>query len=223
LSDSPGWVIPAITASASLLGTVVGGLVAYWTSRRMHERTTAVEERRQRHQLLCEGSIRFISRMTEMPVASVGLQRITEQWGPKAAALVAASNDEEVAQAAQSICPGLETGGGRVAVMIRLLRETGVIDEDIKAATAVLSELRLVAPSDVADSAQRVLYKAFVREMTAVLAPPLNRRATAAYDAEINEFFNRVRHHMSVENIQFDFVDEKVMRGVLDLEGDSTY
>ena len=107
--------------------------------------------------------------------------------------------------------------------MIRLLRETGVIDEDIKAATAVLSELRLVAPSDVADSAQRVLYKAFVREMTAVLAPPLNRRATAAYDAEVNEFFNRVRHHMNVENIQFDFVNEKVMRDVLDLERDSTF
>lgn len=26
------WVIPAITASASLLGTIVGGLATYWTA-----------------------------------------------------------------------------------------------------------------------------------------------------------------------------------------------
>jgi hypothetical protein len=32
MADNPVWVIPAITASASLLGTIVGGLVAYWTS-----------------------------------------------------------------------------------------------------------------------------------------------------------------------------------------------
>lgn len=222
MADNPVWVIPAITASASLMGTVVGGFVAYWTSKRMHERTTAVEERRQRHQLLREGSIRFMNTMAQMSVVPVGLQRITEQWGPKAAALVAASNDDEVAQAARSISPGLETGGGRVAVLMRLLRETGVLDEDIRAATAVLSELRLVAPGDVADSAQRVLYTAFAREMTAILAPPLNLRATAAYNAEVNEFFNRVRHHMSVEDIQFDFVNEELMRDVLELERDST-
>ena len=45
MADNPVWVIPAITASASLLGTIVGGLVAYWTSKRMHERTTEVIRR----------------------------------------------------------------------------------------------------------------------------------------------------------------------------------
>lgn len=218
MSDSPDWVIPAITASAGLLGTIVGGLVAYWTSKRMHERTTAVEELRQRHQLLREGSIRFIKVMAEMAVGAGALERITEQWGTEAAALVAASSDEEVALAARAISPGLETGGGPVAIVLRLLRETGVLDEDIKAATAVLSELRLVAPGDVADSAQRVLYKAFAREMTAAFAPHLNRQATGAYDAEVNEFFNRVRHHLSVENIEFDFTNEDLAEDVFDLE-----
>lgn len=214
------WVIPAITASASLFGTVVGGLVAYWTSKRMHERTTAVEELRQRHQLLREGSTRFISTMSEISVGSNGLERITEKWGPKAAALVAARSDGEVVEAARAISPDLNTDGGRVAILIRLLRKSGVLDEDINAATAVLSELRLVAPGDVADSAQRVLYKAFVREMTAAFAPHLNRQATDSYNAEVNEFFNRVRQHLNVENIEFEFINEDVAQEVLDLEGD---
>jgi hypothetical protein len=221
VNESPVWVIPAITASASLLGTVVGGLVAYWTSKRMHERTTAVEELRQRHQLLREGSTRFISTMSEISVSADGLGRITEKWGPKAAALAAARSDDEVVEAARAISPDIETGGGRVAIVMRLLRESGVLDEDINAATAVLSELRLVAPGDVADSAQRVLYKAFARELTAAFAPHLNRRATGAYNAEVNEFFNRVRHHLSVENIEFDFINEDVAQDVLDLERDT--
>ena len=218
MSDTPVWVIPAITASASLLGTVVGGLVAYWTSKRMHERTNAVEELRQRHQLLREGSTRFIGTVSEISVGSSGLANITEQWGPKAAALVAARSDDDVIEAARAIRPDLETGGGRVAILMRLLRETGVVDDDIKTATAVLSELRLVAPGDVAASAQRVLYKAFIREMTAAFAPHLHRQATNAYNAEVNEFFNRVRHHLNVENIEFDFINEDVAREVLDLE-----
>jgi hypothetical protein len=220
LSDSPVWVIPAITASASLLGTVVGGLVAYWTSRRMHERTTAVEELRQRHQLLREGSARFISTMSEISVGSRGIERITEQWGSRFAALAAARSDDEVIDAARAIRPELDTEGGRVAIVMRLLRESGVLDEDIKAATAVLSELRLVAPGDVAASGQRVLYKALVREMTAAFAPHLNRQATDTYNAEVNEFFNRVRHHLNVENIEFEFINEDVVREVLELEGD---
>ena len=104
---------------------------------------------------------------------------------------------------------------------MRLLRESGVLDEDINAATAVLSELRLVAPGDVAASGQRVLYKGLVREMTAAFAPHLNRQATDAYNSEVNEFFNRVRHHLNVENIEFEFINEDVVQEVLDLEGDA--
>jgi len=34
LSGNSAWIIPAITASASLSGTIVGGLVTYWASRK---------------------------------------------------------------------------------------------------------------------------------------------------------------------------------------------
>ena len=82
----------------------------------MHERTTAVEELRQRHQLLREGATRFISTMSEISVGANGLERITEKWGPKAAALVEARSDGEVAEAARAISPDLNTDGGRVAI-----------------------------------------------------------------------------------------------------------
>lgn len=159
--------------------------------------------------------------MSEISVGSRGIERITEQWGSKFTALAAAQDDAEVIDAARAIRPELDTDGGRVAIVMRLLRESGVLDEDIKAATAVLSELRLVAPADVAASGQRVLYKALAREMTAAFAPHLNRAATDAYNAEVNEFFNRVRHHLNVENIEFEFINEDVVQEVLDLEGDS--
>jgi hypothetical protein len=218
MADNPVWVIPAITASASLLGTIVGGLVAYWTSKRMHDRTTAVEELRRKNAFLREGAIQFMSGIAQMTVGAAGLERISQQWGPQAARLLAAGSEGELLAVAREIHPGIEAGGGRMAVLLRLLRETGVLDEDIKAALTVLSELRLVAPADVAESAQRVLYSAFAQELTAAVAPHLRIKATTAFNAAVNEFFNRVRHHMSVEDIEFDFINEKVMSEVLDLE-----
>jgi hypothetical protein len=51
--------------------------------------------------------------------------------------------------------------------------------------------------------------------------PELNRHATFKYNSAVNEFFNRVRHHMSVENIEFDFINENLVMEVLELERDS--
>lgn len=221
MADNPVWVIPAITASASLLGTIVGGLVAYWTSKRMHDRTTQAEESRRRNALLREGAIRFVSGIANMMVGAAGLERISQQWGPLAARLVAAGTEDELLEVARQIDPGIEAGGGRMAILLRLFQQTGVLDEDIKIAMTVLSELRLVAPGDVAESAQRVLYTAFAQEFTAAIAPHLKTKATVAFNAEVNEFFNRVRYHMSVEDIEFDFVNEKAMSEVLDLERQS--
>ena len=61
---------------------------------------------------------------------SQGLERITQQWGPKATALVAAPNDDDFIAA-----------------------------------------------------------------------------DTSAYNSEVNEFFNRVRHHLNVEDITFEFIN----------------
>ena len=217
MSNDPAWVVPAITASASLLGAIVGGIATYWTSRIAHDRATEAERNMQRNTLLREAAMRFVAAMSEMSSPAAGLERITEQWGPVADQLVAAETEEDLVRIAKAIDPTIEPDEGRVGILIRLVRETGVYDEDIRKRFAFLTELRLVAPADVADSAQRVLFSAFAQEMIGGIAPHLQRQATDAFNDEINDFVNRVRHHMNVEDIEFEFIDEQVMHKVLEL------
>lgn len=217
MSSDPVWVIPAITASASLLGTMVGGLATYWTSKTSHDRATAAQEATQRYTLLRQAALRFVAAMSEMSGPGPGLERMTQQWGPVANLLRAARTEEEFAEAARAIDPTIEAGEGRVGVLIRLVRKTGVYDEVVQRRFTLLTELRLIAPGDVADSAQRVLYRAFAQEVTSVITPHLHREAIDAFNHEINGFVNLVRLHMNVEDIEFDFIDEKAMHQLLEM------
>ncbi len=222
MDDTSSWVIPALTAASSLLGTVVGGLVGYWTSKKMHERTAAVDEVRSRNTMLREGAIAFIGGIEKLDVGPAALERVSQRWGPAAARVLSPETDDrELLEAAREIYPAIEAGGGRMQILVRLIRETGVLDDEVRQFTSLLSEIRLVAPADVADAAQRVVYTAMAVQLTASAMPDLNRHATFKYNSAVNEFFNRVRHHMSVENIEFDFINEHLITEVLALERDS--
>jgi hypothetical protein len=222
VADTSSWVIPALTAASSLLGTVVGGLVGYWTSKKMHERTAAVDEVRSRNTMLREGAIAFITGIEKLDVGPAALERVSQRWGPAAARVLSPETDDrELLEAAREIYPAIEAGGGRMQILVRLIKETGVLDDEVRQFTSLLSEIRLVAPADVADAAQRVVYTAMAVQLTASAMPDLNRHATFKYNSAVNEFFNRVRHHMSVENIEFDFINEHLITEVLELERDS--
>jgi hypothetical protein len=222
MADTPFWVMPAITAASSLMGTVVGGIVGYWNSTRMHERTNAAEESRSRNALLREGAMAFITGIEKLDVGPAALERIAQRWGPAAATVISPETDDRaLLEAAREIYPAIEAGGGRMQILVRLVRETGVLDDEVGQFTSLLSEIRLVAPADVADAAQRVVYTAMAVRLTAVAAPELNRHATFKYNSAVNEFFNRVRDHMNVENIEFDFINENLLLEVLELESDS--
>jgi hypothetical protein len=201
---------------------VVGGLVGYWTSKKMHERTAAVDEVRSRNTMLREGAIAFIGGIEKLDVGPAALERVSQRWGPAAARVLSPETDDrELLEAAREIYPAIEAGGGRMQILVRLIRETGVLDDEVRQFTSLLSEIRLVAPADVADAAQRVVYTAMAVQLTASAMPDLNRHATFKYNSAVNEFFNRVRHHMSVENIEFDFINEHLITEVLALERDS--
>jgi hypothetical protein len=47
--------------------------------------------------------------------------------------------------------------------------------------------------------------------LTVTLAPDATDPARDALNREINDFFNRVRHFMSVEDMNFDFIDEEYL------------
>jgi len=222
MTDTFGLISLVITAATGLLGTLIGGLVGYWSSSKMHDRTIATEESRQRNALLREGAMAFIIGIQKLDVGPVAMERIVQRWGPRAAILLSPDTDDEATlEAAREVYPGIEAGGGRTNILLRLAKETGVLDDEATQLTSLLSEIRLVAPADVAETAQRVAYTAIAVRLTAVAAPTLNRHATFNYNSAVNEFFNRVRHHMSVENIEFDFVNENLLLEVLELESDA--
>ena len=222
MTDTAGLISLGITASASLMGTVVGGIVGYWSSTRMHDRTIAADEVQRRNTLLREGAMTFITGIENLDVGDVALERIAQRWGPAAARVISPETDDEgMLEAAREIYPAIETGGGRMQVLLRLAKETGVLDDEARQITSLLSEIRLAAPVDVAEAAQRVAYTAMAVRLTAIAAPALNRHATFKYNSAVNEYFNRVRHHLSVENIEFDFINENLLSEVLELESDS--
>ena len=222
MTDTFGLISLVITAATGLLGTLIGGLVGYWSSSKMHDRTIATEESRNRNTLLREGAMAFIIGIQKLDVGPVAMERIVQRWGPRAAILLSPDTDDEATlEAAREVYPGIEADGGRTNILLRLAKETGVLDDEATQLTSLLSEIRLVAPADVAETAQRVAYTAVAVRLTAIAAPTLNRHATFNYNSAVNEFFNRVRHHMSVENIEFDFVNENLLLEVLELERDS--
>jgi len=211
------WVIPAITASASLLGTMVGGIAAYWTSKKTYERQTVADEERLKYDLLRDATIRFVAAMTEISVAGAALKQLSTQWTEATHDLVHTSDHDEFLAIARKIDPSIPETMDRLAVMFRIVRATGVLEDDVKRAITLLTELRLVAPSDIADSAQRVIYTAFAQELTSALSPDLRGAATTAFNTAINDFVNRVRHYMHVEDHQFDAIDRKALEHLLDI------
>jgi len=215
VSGGPDWVIPAITASASLLGTIVGGLATYWTSKKTHARQTAAEEERQKYALLREAATRFVAAMTDLSVASAGLKQISREWARVADQLASTRTEQELIDIASQVDPTIQPGLSRLNTLLRLVRLTGLHEEDLKKAITLLTELRFIAPGDVADSAQRVIYTAFAQALTAAIAPHLRHQTTDAFNREINDFVNRVRHHMHVEHYEFNVIDQQTLREIL--------
>jgi hypothetical protein len=211
------WVIPAITASASILGTTVGGLATYWTSKKTYERQSVAEEERQKFDLLRDSTIRFVAAMTEISVASAGLKEISAEWADVTHRLAHAEDHDQFLAMAREIDPSIPDNLNRLAVMFRVVRVTGALEDDIKRAITLLTELRLVAPSDIADSAQRVIYAAFAQEITSALSTEKRNAATDAFNSAINDFVNRVRHYMHVEDHEFGTLDKQALEHLLDL------
>lgn len=209
------WVIPAISTASSLLGTIVGGLTTYWTSQKSFDRKLLYEQRAERNAQLREAALRFMASITDTPLVQNGLSRVSAKWGSVMADLAATDNDRDFTALARTIDPAIPPDSSREESLVALLKTTGAFDDDVRRAVTLLTELRLVAPRDVADSAQRVLYAAATRELAAAITPRRQRPATDSFNREVNEFFNRVRHHMNVEDIDFDFFNEDVMRRIL--------
>ena len=69
------WFIPAITASASLSGTIVGGLVTYWASRKNFEISSEVDRVRNLREKVREGAIGFIASLADQSMMDPAVSR----------------------------------------------------------------------------------------------------------------------------------------------------
>lgn len=208
------WAIPAISTASSLLGTIVGGFTTYLTSQKSFDRKLIVEQRAERNTQLREAALRFIAAVTDAPVVQSGLATLSAQWGPVMSQL-AAADDRDFVTLARTVDPAIAPDSTREEALVAMMKSTGAFDDDVRRAVGRLTELRLIAPRDVADSAQRVLYAAATRELAEAVTPKRARPTIEAFNREVNDFFNRVRHHMNVEDIDFDFFNEDVMRRIL--------
>ena len=222
MSGQSNWVIPAITAMASLLGAVVGAVATYWRSKKAHERESkrqeserADENERRQSTLLREAAIRFVTTMTDLSVASVGLTQISHEWGDVADKLASARTEQELVDVAKQLDSTTEPGIGQLNILFRLVRNTGLFEEDVKKAMSLLTELRLIAPGDVADSAQRLIYTGFAHELAVAMAPNLRHHTIEDFNREVNDFVNRVRRHMNVEPHTFNAIDEQGLEELL--------
>lgn len=211
MSGNSAILIPAITASASLSGTIVGGLVTYWASRKNFQITSEADRTRRLREKVREASIDFIASLADDSMMDPAVERITQRWGPAATGLLTARTDDDLAAAAKSIDPAIETAGGRMAILYHLFRNTEVLDQAGSYSRVSLSRLRLLAPEEIARSAHRVLYRNFALQLTVALAPDATDTARDALNGEINDFFNRVRHFMSVKDMTFDYIDEEYL------------
>ena len=80
---------------------------------------------------------------------------------------------------------------------------------------SLLTELRLIAPGDVAESAQRLIFTGFAHELAVAMAPNLRHRTLEDFNRQINDFVNRVRRHMNVEPHTFTAFDEQGLQELL--------
>lgn len=69
------WLVPAITASATLLGTAVGGGITFWTTRSANIRQEKAAEKRRKLDEVKDVSIRFIRLLTNQGYESMRLKQ----------------------------------------------------------------------------------------------------------------------------------------------------
>ncbi len=162
-----------------------------------------------------KAAVGFIASLADTSMFDPAIDRVNQRWGKAASAVLTARTDEELADAARTIDPTIKTDTDRGAILYQLFRNGGLLDECGFYSRSSLSGLRLLAPEDVARSAHRVLFRQFVLQLTVALAPDATDSARDALNREINDFFNRVRHYMSVKDIEFDFIDMEFLADML--------
>ncbi|MDT5408080.1 MAG: hypothetical protein QOG14_300 [Mycobacterium sp.] len=75
IAAEAAWLVPAITATATLLGTAVGGAMTFWTTRSANIRQEKAAEKRRKLDEIKDVSIRFIRLLSNQGYESMRLKQ----------------------------------------------------------------------------------------------------------------------------------------------------
>ena len=78
-SATPSWV-PLFTGVAGLVGTIVGGIITYLTTRSAHKREEAAERERLRTKQITDISTRFIHAVSKQSVGSMKIKETVAEY-----------------------------------------------------------------------------------------------------------------------------------------------
>lgn len=102
VATAPEWLVPAITASATLLGAGVGGAIAFWTTRSANIRQEKAAEKRRKLEEIKDVAVRFIRLLSDQGYESMRLEQVMDSLQGRIAEVTKSSEaSEEKMQDAQ--------------------------------------------------------------------------------------------------------------------------
>lgn len=228
-TDGPWW-IPLATAAAGLLGTLVGGLITYYTTTVANRLAEEAEQEQQRVALVRDVSIRFIQAVSKQSIESMKLKDLSAGITDalkKAAQLATQGGDpQEVVAAFQRA--GLNVGnasqGNKTAPLemaATMFESLGGAQAGLSETSVLLAEMRLLLPSRIVTIAAMVTAMNVLQQLTAAL--PAGVKVEPGHVNQVmNMFTNAVRAEMGLDRYDppEDFKLQDFPQRIKDLEAE---
>jgi hypothetical protein len=174
----PAWLVPAITASATLLGTAVGGAMTFWTTRSANIRQEKAAEKRRKLDEIQDVAVRFIRLLTDQGYTSLRLKQVGDDIQDQSLKIENSSQaSEDETQATRlgqlqtdgspetgATVDGLKVADRHAAVaelvnvmadFKDLARAYGEIDAASKERDALIVEMSLILPAESVRKAEK--------------------------------------------------------------------
>jgi hypothetical protein len=212
--DAPWWTSPA----AGLLGTLIGGLITYYTTTVANRRKEKADRERQRVELIRDVSLRFIQAVSKQSVDSLKIQdtsaefrqlfeKVSEQMtkGGDPAELLAALKKAGV----NPSDPQSNDPTSQLDLLRSIMEGVGGAQPGISETNVLLAEMRLLLPNHIINIASLVGLVSIFQQMTSAFPQGRKEKLGPGHiNAVLNIFTNAVREEMGLgkytpENLTF--------------------
>jgi hypothetical protein len=201
--DAPWWTSPA----AGLLGTLIGGLITYYTTTVANRHKEEADRERQRVELIRDVSLRFIQAVSKQSVDSIRIQDTSEEFrqliqkmkeqitqGGDPAELLAALKKA----GAKPNDPRSDDPTSRLDMLRSIMEGVGDAQPGISETNVLLAEMRLLLPNHIINIAALVAVVSLFQQMTSAL-PTGMKLGPGQINAVLNIFTNAVRKEMGLD------------------------